>query len=82
MSARSIPLLMPAQLPPRRWLRGFGASLRSGLGRFGRVVWLALEAEGQHRSRRELLEIADRWQHSHPKLARELRAHVHGGSSF
>ena len=50
--------------------------------RLGRAVWRALEEHGQRRSTRELLALADRWEHTNPTLARELRSHARGGSSY
>ena len=37
-------------------------------------VWRFLEETGQARAERELLELADRWEHVQPNLAKELRA--------
>lgn len=45
-------------------------------------IWDALEAVGQRRSEIELLALAERWKHTHPALARELRSHARGGSSY
>jgi hypothetical protein len=53
-----------------------------GAGRIGRAVWRALEAHGQRRSAREMLALAERWEHTNPTLARELRSHARGGSSY
>jgi len=50
--------------------------------RIGRAFWRALEVQGQRRSTRELLALADRWEHTNPTLARELRSHARGGSSY
>jgi hypothetical protein len=40
----------------------------------GRWIWLALESEGQRRAAVKLLQVAQRWEHSDPELARALRA--------
>jgi hypothetical protein len=37
-------------------------------------VWRCLEEAGRLRAERELLELADRWEHMQPNLAKELRA--------
>jgi hypothetical protein len=79
MSSSSIQLLLPALSPPARWLRTAAAGLRSELRSTGRAVWLALEAHGERRSRRELLALADHWRDINPTLARELRSYVRGG---
>ena len=52
------------------------------LAHFGQAVWQAFEEYGRRRSDRELLELADRWRDANPTLARELRSHVRGGSSY
>jgi hypothetical protein len=52
------------------------------LARAGHVVWRALEAQGARRADRELLALADRCSGSNPKLSRELRSYVRGGSSY
>lgn len=44
------------------------------LKRAGLRLWHGLEALGQARVRRELCLLADRWAHSDPDLARQLRA--------
>lgn len=46
------------------------------------AVWQALEAIGARRANRELLALAARWEDVNPKLARELRSYVRGGSSY
>jgi hypothetical protein len=38
------------------------------------ALWRALEEIGRRRAERELLELADRWAHVQPDLAKELRA--------
>jgi hypothetical protein len=76
MSTSSIPLRLPA--PSLPWLRTLGAGLQRAAG----VIWIAFEGRGHERSRRELLALADRYQHDQPKLARELRSYVRGGSSY
>jgi hypothetical protein len=39
----------------------------------GRSIWRALEAAGQRRAARELLDLAERWESFDPALARQLR---------
>jgi hypothetical protein len=58
------------------------AAVADRAARFGRAVWRGLEAQGQRRSTRELLALADRWEHMNPTLARELRSYARGGSSY
>ena len=78
-STRTLPRGMPAQAPRLTTLR---AVLTQRLARVGQVVWDALEAQARRRSDRDLLALAERWHATNPKLARELRAHVRGGSSY
>jgi hypothetical protein len=52
------------------------------LTRFAGAVWRSLEDHGRRRADRELLALANRWQDANPTLARELRSHARGGSSF
>ncbi len=44
------------------------------IARFGAWLWRALEATGQARARRHLIEFADRCETNQPQLAKELRA--------
>ena len=46
----------------------------SRLARLGSSIWRALEATGQARARRQLLDFADRCEWNQPELAKELRA--------
>jgi hypothetical protein len=39
----------------------------------GHSIWRALEAAGQRRAARELLDLAQRWEPFDPALARQLR---------
>jgi hypothetical protein len=39
----------------------------------GQSIWRALEAAGQRRAARELLQLAERWEPFDPALARQLR---------
>lgn len=50
--------------------------------RIGHTIWEVLVECGHQRSARHLLELADRWEHEQPKLARELRSYARGGSSY
>ncbi len=82
MSSQHIHALTPGMTAPVPRLGTLRAVLLHRLARFGRTVWLALEDHGRHRAARELLALADRWQHEQPKLARELRSYARGGSSY
>lgn len=55
--------LGPVTRRPRAWLAGAGAA-----------VWRALQASGQVRAHRELLDFADRCEPMQPGLAKEMRA--------
>ena len=48
----------------------------------GRAIWHALEEHGRQRADRELLDLAERCRDSNPKLSRELRSYVRGGSTY
>jgi hypothetical protein len=48
----------------------------------GSAVWAALEAHGQARADRELLQMAESYRWINPTLSRQLRSFVHGGSSY
>ena len=48
-------------------------SLRTRLARAGTAVWNALEDFGYARARRDLAQIAERYEHTSPELARQLR---------
>jgi len=82
MSSHLTQALTPAMARPMHRASSLRVALLAAASRAGRAVWLALEAQGRARSRRELLAIAERWQHDQPKLARELRSYVRGGSSY
>ncbi len=57
------------------WAAAFAAALAAAvLRRVGLALWRALEATGQARARRNLLEMAERRQADAPALAQELRA--------
>jgi hypothetical protein len=58
------------------------AVLLNRLSRIGHTIWSGLEASGRSRANRELLALADQWRHTNPKLARELRSYVRGGSTY
>lgn len=51
-----------------------GASLRRQFKQAGAAIWSALEAVGQARAQRHLLEFADQCEALQPELAKELRA--------
>ena len=82
MSSQHIQAAMPGLLASY----GHAASLRKvasdRLARFGRAVWQALEAYGERRADRELLALSETYRDINPKLSRELRSYVRGGSTF
>lgn len=82
MSSEHIQSFLPGMAPRAQRLGTLRTVLVDHIARFGRAVWRFLEAYGQQRSARELLTLADRWEHTQPKLARELRSYVRGGSSY
>ena len=47
--------------------------LRARLAAIGVAVWNALEAFGYARARRDLAQIAERYEQTSPELARQLR---------
>ncbi len=51
-----------------------GAGISRWFSRFGTGIWLALEASGQARAQRHLLDFADQCEALQPELAKELRA--------
>ena len=66
-SARGVtPTVPAAPLPEAR-------SLRARFARAGTAVWKALEDFGYARARRDLAQIAQRYEQSSPELARQLR---------
>jgi hypothetical protein len=70
MSTSLIHILVP---PLVQTVQTASAVLRARLARSGRCVWRALEAHGQARARRVILDLADKWEFSQPELARQLR---------
>ena len=56
-------------------------SLRQWCERVALRVWRALEASGQARAQRHLLEFADRCAAYQPELAKELRAACRAGDA-
>ena len=71
----------PRSFPGAR-LEGLLTDLRQRLTSIGQAIWQALEASGRSRADLEMLQLADHWQDSNPKLARELRSYVRGGSTY
>ena len=67
---------------PRPRLGTLRAVVQDRLARAVLAVWQALEANGARRADRDLLALAARWEDVNPKLARELRSYVRGGSSY
>ena len=63
MNTATLPLLQHPRTISATWL-----------GRAGAAVWRALEASGQARARRHLLDFADHCETLQPELAKELRA--------
>lgn len=56
-----------------------GAGFRQFFGRVGHGLWKAIEAIGQARAQRHLLDFADRCEATQPELAKELRAATRQG---
>lgn len=54
----------------------WAAEIAVRLSRVGRKAWLALEAVGRARARRELRDLAERHAHK-PEFARSLRDAMH-----
>jgi len=52
------------------------------MARIGQATWQALEAGGRARANREMLMLAEQYRITNPKLSRELRSYVSGGSSY
>jgi hypothetical protein len=63
-------LVPPRAAEPRG--ASWAADIAVGLGRIGRKVWLALEAVGRSRARRELRGLVERHAHQ-PEFAQALR---------
>ena len=82
MSNQHIQAIPPAMTPSLRPLGSLRMVVSDRLARVGRAIWNALEEVGRQRGHRELLAMADRCQHTDPKLARELRSHARGGSTY
>jgi hypothetical protein len=82
MTSQHTQTLTRSMAQPVRRASSLRIALLDAASRAGRSIWLALEAHGRERSRHELLAIAERWQHDQPKLARELRSYLRGGSSY
>lgn len=82
MPSQVIQTRRPAIPIPWHRLDALRGSVLDHLARIGRTLWSALEDYGRQRSAREMLALADRWQHAQPKLARELRSYVRGGSTY
>jgi hypothetical protein len=81
MDARRAPLWVASILSPaeRTFARhapaapALGTSRRTRLARTAATVWSALEDFGYARARRDLAQIADRYEQTNPELARQLR---------
>lgn len=56
-----------------------GTGLSRQFKRLGAACWRALEAAGQARAHRHLLEYADQCERLQPELAKELRAAIRQG---
>jgi hypothetical protein len=82
MSSQHIQSFLPGLAPRAPRLGTLRAVLTDRVARIGQSVWRFLEAYGRQRSAHELLALADRWQGENPKLARELRSYVRGGSTY
>jgi hypothetical protein len=70
MSNSLIHILVP---PLVQTVQTASAVLRARLAHGGRCVWRALEAHGEARARRVILELADKWAFNQPELAEQLR---------
>ena len=82
MSNQHIQAIPSAMAPALRPLGSLRMVVSDRLARVGRAIWQMLEGVGRRRSDRELLALAERQQQVNPKLARELRAYVRGGSTY
>jgi hypothetical protein len=69
-----------AQAQPR--LGTLRVVLLQRLAGIGKAIWKGLEASGRSRADRELIMLAERCRETNPKLARELRSYVRGGSTY
>jgi len=49
------------------------AALRARITRVCIAVWRGLESHGRRRAWREMCAVADRYEDTHPELARQLR---------
>lgn len=49
------------------------AAAGSALPRFASALWSTLMQLGHRRARREILQLAERYQHTRPELADQLR---------
>jgi hypothetical protein len=70
MSNSLIHILVP---PLVQTVQTASAVLRVRLAHGVRCVWRALEAHGEARARRVILELADKWAFNQPELAEQLR---------
>lgn len=64
---------------PSHFVSAPGASLRRGFAAAGARFWRVLEAIGQARARRHLLDFADGCEALQPHLAKQLRAAANQG---
>ena len=69
----AVPATRPPATPATAAPLPAGTSLRARLARAGTAVWQALEDFGYARARRDLAQIAERYERTSPELARQLR---------
>ena len=82
MSSQHIQRLPAGYAPARQPLAGLRTVALGRLAQAGRALRAYFEERAQGRADAALLAHAQRWQSTHPTLARELRSYVRGGSSY
>lgn len=82
MSSQHIQRLPGGFAPGQQPLAGLRTVALNRLSRMGRSLLAYFTERAQGRADAVLLAHAERHASTHPKLARELRSHVRGGSSY
>ena len=82
MSSQHIQQLPAGFAPARQPLAGLRTIALHRLAQAGRTLRACFEDRAQGRADAALLAQAQRWEATHPSLARELRSYVRGGSSY
>ncbi len=77
MNTAVTPLSLTPSASAEAWT---GARLLRQLNQAGSAIWRALEAAGQARANRHLMDFADQCEAREPELAKELRAAMGRGS--